>query len=69
MHYTEILTIIGCVLFLGILIGRYIYKRINDIPMGECAACGNTKKNRLLKQYRKKYGKHKKCVNNQISNE
>ena len=67
MHFTEILTIIGCIAFIGVLIGRYIYRRIKKLPTGECASCGTTKKNRLLKEYRKKYGKQKCCCDNKKS--
>ena len=57
MHFTEILTIILCILILGGIIGRYIYKKIKGLPTGECACCKSSKTNRLLKEYRKKYGK------------
>ena len=50
--WLEILVILAVVIFLAILIGRYVYKKRHGLPTGECACCHkNTKK--LLKEYRK----------------
>lgn len=55
--WLEILVLVAIVLFLIAVIGRYIYKRVHHMPTGDCECChANTK--RMLKQYRKKYGKH-----------
>lgn len=52
----SIILAIICILFslslIGLLVGRYVYKRMHGLPTGDCAACHiNTKK--LLKQYHK----------------
>ena len=52
----SIILAIACILFslflIGTLVGRYIYKRMHNLPTGDCACCQiNTKK--ILKQYRK----------------
>ena len=61
MEPIEIIVIIACVLIVGGVIGRYIYRRINKLPTGDCACCSNTKKgSKLVKAYRRKY---KKCPN------
>lgn len=52
----EIIVLIVVILFLGALLGIYIYKKRHNIPTGDCASCAN-KKNALLKAYRKKYKK------------
>ena len=54
--WLEIMVIIMVVAFFGILIFRYLCKKANHIPTGECASCSG-KKNALLKAYRKKYKK------------
>ena len=56
----SILLAILCIVFslslIGTLVGRYVYKRMHDLPTGDCACCHkNTKK--LLKKYHKKYQK------------
>ena len=58
----EILVLIGVIIFVGILLGRYIYKRIHHLPVGDCAYCQNKSK-KLLKEYHKKYG-CSKCQSN-----
>lgn len=52
----EILIIIGIILFFGILIGVYIFKKIKHIPTGDCAYCAK-RKNQMLKEYHKMYPK------------
>ncbi len=47
-----VVTIIVLTLFFGLLIGRYIYKKIHHLPTGECACCHKSKK-QLLKEYHK----------------
>lgn len=53
----SILLAVICILFsltlIGVLLGRYIYKRMHNLPTGDCACCQiNTKK--ILKKYHKK---------------
>ena len=60
MQAYEILLIIAIVAFVVFIFGREIYKKIKKLPSGECACCHSNSK-RLLKNYRKKYGK-KKCL-------
>ena len=56
MHPIEIIVIIFCILVVGGFIGRFIYRKIKKLPVGECAYCSNTKKgNKLIKEYYKKY--------------
>ena len=54
--WLEILVIVLVITFFLTLIGVYIYKKINHIPTGECSSC-YAKKNKLLKEYHKKYSK------------
>ena len=53
--WIEILVLITVALFLAWILGSYIYKKLHHIPTGECACCAQGKKNKLLKQYHKKY--------------
>jgi hypothetical protein len=56
MKPIEIIVIILCVLIVGGVLGRYIYRKVKKLPTGECSYCSNTKKgSKLLKEYRKKY--------------
>lgn len=50
-----ILTIFMVSLFFGAIIGSYVYKKAHHIPTGDCAYC-HAKSQKLLKEYRKKYG-------------
>lgn len=52
----EILIIVGIILFFSALIGVYIYKKVKHIPTGDCASCAK-RKNQMLKEYHKMYGK------------
>ena len=54
--WLEIIVSIALIAFFGVLIGRYIYKKIHHLPTGECAEC---KSRNLLKEYRKMYPKEK----------
>ncbi len=53
--WIEIIVIIAVVIFLGVLLGIYIYRRSKNLPTGDCAYC-HKNKNKLLKEYHKKYG-------------
>ena len=44
----EIIVIISCILIVGGVIGRTIYKKIKKIPSSECSYCAK-KMNRALK--------------------
>ena len=47
-----IVTIISSLVLIGFLVGSYVYKRMHNLPTGDCACCHtNTKK--LLKKYHK----------------
>ena len=59
MTVFEILFIIAIIAFVVFIFGREIYRKIKHKPTGECACCHSNSK-RLLKNYRKKYGK-KNC--------
>lgn len=47
-----IIVITLSVLFIGFLLGRYIYKRAHHLPTGDCAYCHKSTK-KLIKEYRK----------------
>ncbi len=53
--WLEILVIVAVIVFFGALIGVYAYKKAHHIPTGDCAYC-HAKSQKLLKEYRKKYG-------------
>ena len=50
--WIEVLVIAITVIFFGLLIGSYIYKKIHHLPTGDCACCHKSKK-QLLKEYHK----------------
>ena len=52
--WIEIIAIALVVLFISIVVGRYIYKKVHHLPTGECACCHKDKK-QLLKEYHKLY--------------
>lgn len=54
--WIEILVIAVIVIFLGFVIGRYIYKKVHHLPTGECECCHKSSK-QLLKEYRKSENK------------
>lgn len=54
--WIEILVIVSVIAFIGVLIGRYIYKRIHHIPTGDCAYCHKGTK-QMLKEYHSCYNK------------
>lgn len=54
--WIEILVIIIAIAFLGFVIGRYIYKKVNHLPTGECECCHKSSK-KLVNEYHKKYQK------------
>ena len=56
--WIEILVLFSVGAFLIGVLGVYVYKKIHHIPTGECAYCAAGKKNRLLRQYHKKYCKN-----------
>ena len=51
--------IAAVIIFFLSLIGTYIYKKIHNIPTGDCAECHKNTK-RLLKEYHKMYKNKKK---------
>ena len=48
--------------FIAFLLGRYFYRLKHGLPVGECAYC-HTNKDKILKQYHKKFG-CQNCKNN-----
>ncbi len=46
-------------LYLLYLLLRYLYRKKKGLPVGECAEC-SSKKDWLVKEYRKKYSTKKK---------
>ena len=67
MKPIEIIVIILCILIVGGVIGRYIYRKAKKLPTGECACCSKTKKKSNItemyyKSYPKNYG-NSCCVN------
>lgn len=54
----QVAVIAAVVIFFGILIGVYVYKKTHHIPTGGCAECRKSPK-KLLKEYRKQYGVNK----------
>lgn len=58
MQFWEIIIVIAIVAFVATVFGIRIYKIASGKAVDECASCGpNAKK--MLKAYRKKYGKKK----------
>ncbi len=45
-------------LYLLFLLGNYLRKKAKGLPTGECSSCGG-RKERLIQQYRRKYGAKK----------
>lgn len=65
MEIWEILIIIAIVAFVAIVFGLRIYKIATGKAVDECASC-HTNSKKMLKAYRKKYGKKnvaKACAN------
>ncbi len=54
--WIEAIVIALVVLFLGFVLGRYIYKKVHHLPTGECECCHKSKE-QLLKEYHKLYSK------------
>lgn len=52
--WLEIIVIVAVLIFLGALIGNYIYRRKHHLPTGECASCRSAN---LVKNYHKVYPK------------
>lgn len=50
--WIEVLVIVAVVLFLGFILGRYIYRKVKHLPTGECEMCHKSKE-QLLKEYHK----------------
>ena len=47
-----VVTVIFSASLIGFLLGRYIYRRVHNLPTGECGMCHKNKK-QLLKEYHK----------------
>lgn len=57
MQPIEIVVIVGIVLFVGAIIGRFIYKKVHHMPSGECSCC------------QKRMNKAVKCACNDVKKE
>ena len=58
MGLIDIIVLVTVILVVVLIIGRYIYKRIKNIPTGTCGDCSLTKDtSRALKQIRKELDK------------
>ena len=44
MEPIEIIVIISAIAIVALVIGRYIYKRIKHMPVGECSCCSSKMK-------------------------
>ena len=47
MKPIEIIVIILCVLIVGGVIGKYIYRKVKKLPSNECASCSKKMKRAL----------------------
>lgn len=56
MEPIEIIVIIVCVLIVGGVIGKAIYRKVKKLPSNECACCSK-KMNRALKSALKEVSK------------
>jgi hypothetical protein len=54
MNPIDIIIIVGVIVIVALIVGRYIYKRIKHLPTGECSCC-STKKSvgRMVKNVQK----------------
>ena len=52
--WLEIIVITAVIIFFGVLIGNYIYRKKHNLPTGDCACCRKTS---LVKNYHKVYKK------------
>lgn len=54
----EIILISFCIIVVGGVLSRYIYKRMHNLPTG-CDGCKCMSKEKMLKEFNKKYKKDK----------
>ena len=60
MSALEIIVIVSSVLVVLAVVSNYIYKRVKNIPTGECANCSNkTRANKMFKDIRKELNKER----------
>lgn len=58
----EIIVIIVLVTVVSLIIGKYIYKRKKNLPVGECSCCSNKEDaRRMFDKVRKDLDKECKC--------
>lgn len=64
MKLIDLVVLIIIILVVSLIIGLYIYKRINHIPTGDCAYC-STKKgvDRMVKNIKKELNEEKNISN------
>lgn len=64
MKIIDLIVILSILVIVSIIVGRYIYKRKNNLPTGECACCSS--KNgvkRMLKNVQNEINKENCCCN------
>ena len=54
--WIEVIALVAIIMFLGFIIGRYIYKKVHHLPTGECECCKKGA-NKFVKEYHKTYKK------------
>ena len=62
MKPIDIIVLVVVIIVIGLIIGRYIYKRIKHMPTGECSCC-STKRgvSRMVKNVKKEIDSEKEC--------
>ncbi len=58
MSTLGVIVIVAVVVFLGSLLGRYLYCKKKNLPTGECACC-QSKGKKIIKKYHKKFSQGK----------
>lgn len=58
MGVADIIVLIVLVIIIAAIIGVYIYKRVNNLPTGECASC-HTRMKKAMKKAIKETKKNK----------
>lgn len=67
MTLIEIIVIIATLTFVLGYIGTYIYKRMHNIPTGDCSVC-KKRMNKMVKKLQKDYHKQNKSSCSDTSN-
>ena len=64
MKIIDLIVILSILVIISLIIGRYIYKRKNNLPTGECACC-SSKRNvkNMFNQINKELKQEHCCCN------